>query len=214
MTKTCYGYGECLECEGRNNYVKCKYISCEYYCEPVRCKNYILCNNKFPEYYNNYSDSKGVCDDCYKRFGTWDKMPNGNVGKGTLEMIDNMKCSCCQKDGICISQPYCDHSLCVECFKNRYGYNWKYHIEKPAFPYSQSVLNKYNNLEYQKDIQNYENKYPLIVEYNYAYENWESERIKAYEKIKKISEICPVCKITKEIKYNRMKINDKIMLYL
>jgi hypothetical protein len=40
------------------------------------------------------------------------------VGKGILEFIDNHECAICMETKRCVSQPKCNHFICIDCFKN------------------------------------------------------------------------------------------------
>jgi hypothetical protein len=65
-------------------------------------------------------------------------------------MTNNMVCPVCNEEKTYISQLYCNHSLCVECFKDCYGYNYreKYemNVERPIFPYSKDIELEYEDI--------------------------------------------------------------------
>jgi hypothetical protein len=53
-------------------------------------------------------------------FGRYESGEYKNVGKGILEMSNNLKCPICLEIKEYISQPICNHSLCISCFKRCY----------------------------------------------------------------------------------------------
>ena len=204
MSRICKGDGECLQQYDEHDYIKQSDVICNHNCIPIKCKNYILCNQQFPEMYIGCWGGEGLCRGCHESFGTWGKMPKGNIGKGILEITNNIQCPVCNKEKTCISQPYCNHSLCVECFKECYGYNWEYDIEEPNFPYSKDIELEYEDFNYKEEIEEFEKKYPLMINYNIECDKWHDDSIKEYCKIKDTLGICPICHITKENKYNQI----------
>lgn len=180
MSKICKGDGECLIQNDINNYIKDDDFICNHYCIPIKCKNYFLCGDKFPEMYIGCWGGKGLCRIC----------PVYN------------------KEKTCISQPYCNHLLCIECFKEWYGLNWEYNVEQPNFPYSEDIKLEYE--DFTEDIKIFENKYPLMKKYNEELNKWFVDETEEYIKIKHIFRICPICNITKEIKYNQIIENNEI----
>ena len=52
-------------------------------------------------------------------FGTWGE---SHTGKGILEINNNLECPICFENKLGISQPNCEHTLCIGCFKRcHYG---------------------------------------------------------------------------------------------
>jgi hypothetical protein len=129
---------------------------------------------------------------------------------GILEST-NILCPVCNENKICISQPYCNHSLCVECFKECYGDNWEYDVEEPEFPYSEDIELEYEDVNYREEIDKFEKKYPLMKKYSEECDKWHDDKIEAWRKIKHLFSICPICKITKEIKYNQILEKNEIL---
>ena len=211
MSRICKGDGECLQ-QHNEYYIKNLEIICNHSCIPIKCKNYILCGEQFPEMYIECWSGKGLCWGCHMSFGTLGKMPNGNIGKGILDISYNMVCPVCLENQTCISQPYCDHSLCIKCFKKCYGYDWEYDVKEPNFPYSEDIHDKYSEIFDNEDIVNFENEYPLIKIYNREWTKWNDLKDENYDILDKyVFKICPVCHITKEIKYNQMIENKEIL---
>ena len=122
-----------------------------------------------------------------------------------------MCCPVCNEIKICISQPYCNHSLCVECFKECYGDNWEYDGEEPKFHYNEDIKDKWDDVNYSDEIEFFVNKYPLMKKYMEENDKWDDDKIEAWRKIKHFFCICPICKITKEIKYNQILENNEIL---
>ena len=209
----CKGNGFCLQ-QDEHQYSKNPDIKCDHSCVPIKCKNYILCSAQFPEMYIDCWGGEGLCYSCLTSFGTCEKMPNGNIvkiGKGILETT-NMCCPVCNEIKICISQPYCNHSLCVECFKECYGDNWEYDVEDPQFPYSEDIKREWmEDVSGDNEIEKFVNKYPLMKKYRDEDDKWYDNKIEAWRKIKHLFHVCPICKITKEIKYNQILENKNIL---
>ena len=99
--------------------------------EGIKCKNYVVCDTILP---NWWFECKGhyLCTNCHMMFGTWG---NTHIGKGILEINNKLECPICLEIKICISQPRCEHSVCVDCFKRCY-YGHKNRDGEPIFPYS------------------------------------------------------------------------------
>jgi hypothetical protein len=208
MSRICKGDGECLEQTGDelDTFIKKLDIICIHNCIPIKCKNYILCKSQFAEMYMSCWGGEGLCRWCRECFGTWGKMPNGNIGKGILEVTDNIECPVCLEEKTCISQPYCNHSLCTVCFNTCYGRDYN-REDEPYFPYPDLEE------EYYADIENikWENEYPLIEIWNDEWDKWDDDRIEKYQNTKHLFCICPVCHITKEIKYNQLIENETLL---
>ena len=81
----------------------------------IKCKNYELCKSVLPKW---WYDCKGkyLCINCDMMFGTW----GSQTGKGILEINDNLECPICLEVKRGISQPRCEHTLCIDCFKKCY----------------------------------------------------------------------------------------------
>lgn len=81
----------------------------------IKCKNYELCETILPKWWFDCK-SNYLCTTCHMMFGTWGKMPNGNNGKGILEISDMIECPICLENKKGISQPKCQHFVCIDCF--------------------------------------------------------------------------------------------------
>ncbi len=146
----------------------------------IKCKNYIICESILPkcwfEYKGNY-----LCANCHMMFGTW----GNNIGKGNLEISDNLECPICLENKLCISQAKCDHSLCIKCFKRCY-----YGKGEPIFPYDNNIEDEYyadqKNPKWGKD-------YPLIKIFNKELDKWEDEREEKYDSEEYLRK-CPLCR--------------------
>jgi hypothetical protein len=76
MINNCKGDGECLQQDNEYDYIKKSDVICNHNCIPIKCKNYILCNQQFPEMYIGcwqFLHNKGLCINCHMLFGTWVK---------------------------------------------------------------------------------------------------------------------------------------------
>ena len=155
----------------------------------IKCKNYELCEVILPKW---WFKCKGhyLCSNCDIMFGTWknDTLGVCKTGKGALDMSDNIKCPICLEVKRSISQPNCEHTLCIECFKRcYYGDN---HIEnEPIFPYPDIEDEYYEDQENLK----WETNYPLIKIYNEDWNKWDDEQIRKYENEEYLRK-CPICR--------------------
>jgi hypothetical protein len=83
----------------------------------IKCKNYELCESVLPKW---WFECKGnyLCSSCHMLFGTWKSQGQEyKTGKGILEISDNLECPICLENKRGISQPNCEHTLCIDCFK-------------------------------------------------------------------------------------------------
>ena len=104
--------------EYENNNIAYDYQYTEEVGGGIKCKNYELCEVVLPKWWfeckNNY-----LCTNCHMLFGTWGE---SNTGKGILEIHNNLECPICLENKRGISQPNCEHTLCIGCFKRcHYG---------------------------------------------------------------------------------------------
>ena len=149
----------------------------------IKCKNYILCENVLPKWWFECKECY-LCTNCHMMFGTW----GTQVGKGILEISNNLECPICLEIKECISQPRCNHSVCIDCFKRCY-YVDEMHGEKPIFPYP-NIEDEYD--DDQENIK-WNNDYPLIKIYNEKFNKWEDNRIEKYENEKYLRN-CSLCR--------------------
>ena len=153
----------------------------------IKCKNYELCEAVLPKW---WFECKGhyLCINCHMMFGTWKNEEYGiyKTGKGILEISDNLECPICFEINRGISQPNCDHTLCIECFKRcYYGKEFIY----PDFPYPDIED------EYDEDQENpkWNIDYPLIFSYNVEWNRIDNDRQNKYESEKYLRK-CPLCR--------------------
>ncbi len=147
----------------------------------IKCKNYIICEAVLP---NWWYDCKGhyICTNCDCMFGEW------IGGKGVLEINNNMECPICLEINDCIEQAFCNHKLCIKCFKRCY-YGDEMLELMPIFPYPEIEDEYFDNSDNEKWI----NEYPLIKKYNEDYDLWldmKDEKYKNEENLRK----CPICR--------------------
>lgn len=153
----------------------------------IKCKNFELCKAVLPQW---WFDCKGnyLCTNCDMFFGTWGSGENLHIGKGILEISDNIECPICLEVKKCISQPRCNHSLCISCFKRCY-FGDKDTEGEPEFPYPDIEDEYFDDPENIK----WTNDYPLIEIYNEKCSNWEVERWEKYDNESNLR-ICPLCR--------------------
>ena len=174
----CLGNGECLDQSyGTKVYIKRNNVSCDYNCEPMKCPNYLVCGSFYPELYKDCWG--GVCLTCDKTYGKW----KGNL---TLKFIDNVECPICMETRLSVTNPKCNHSLCIDCFRKCYLGDMN-EDGKPVFP--EEIEEEY----YQNpDDEKWENNEVLRL-YDNAIAIWEKERKEVREKKKYLSR-CPLCR--------------------
>jgi hypothetical protein len=119
-------------------------------------------------------------------FGTWGNAIVGNNGKGILEIRENIECPVCLETKQGISQPKCDHFVCIDCFKRCY---YGEEIEQPPFPYPE-IEEEYDD---DPDNPKWKTEYPLIGIYNaqsdlLEQEKWDKRENEAYLRS------CPMCR--------------------
>lgn len=147
----------------------------------LKCDNFEICQAILPD---DWFECQGnyLCCNCHMLFGTW----GDKTGKGTLEFYDNLECPICLENTRCVSQPKCNHYVCINYFKRCY-----YGKEYPSFPYPELEE------EYDNDVEN--NNYAnnskwdahrqKINEYNELY-----DEIEDYNQFENIINKCPLCR--------------------
>ena len=142
----------------------------------IKCKNYIICEEILPKW---WFDCKGcyLCSNCDMMFGD------------NLEMNNNLECPICLEIKECISQPRCNHSVCISCFKRCY-YGDGDKSEEPIFPYPNIENEYYDDTEHIK----WDNDYPLIKIYNEEWNKWDDKKTEKYNNEKNLRN-CPLCRI-------------------
>ena len=156
----------------------------------IKCKNYIICETVLPKCWFGYV-GRYLCDGCDTMFGTWSSGGIKNVGKGILETTNNLECPICLEIKECISQPRCNHSSCISCFKRCY-YGDENNEGRPIFPYPDIEDEYWDDVRDEKNIKWYID-YPLIKIFYEEYDNWDNEKNAKYENEKNLR-ICPVCR--------------------
>jgi hypothetical protein len=151
----------------------------------IKCKNYELCKSILPKW---WFDCKGnyLCTNCHMLFDTWDE---SHKGKGILEISDNLECPICMENKRSITQPNCEHTLCIECFKRCY-YGDPDTDNEPKFPYP-DIEDEYND---DPENQKWESEYPLIKIYNEEWNKWDDKRYEKYNNEEYLRH-CPLCRI-------------------
>jgi len=148
----------------------------------IKCKNYELCECILPEW---WFECKGnyLCTNCHMMFGTW----GTQIGKGVLEISDNIKCPICMEVKRGISYPRCDHYVCISCFKRCW---YRDDSDEPEFPYSSDIED-----EYYDDMENAKwlIEYPLIQIYKEECDKYENEKDEKYNNEQNLR-LCPICR--------------------
>ena len=158
-------------------------------CGGIKCKNYELCEEVLPRWWFNCKGNY-LCTNCHDMFGTWSNEKAGiyKTGKGILEISDNLECPICLENKRSITQPNCEHTLCIECFKRSY-YGDDVTENEPRFPYPNIEDEYYDD----QDNQKWETDYPLIKIHDEEWNKWDYEKVKKYQKETYLHN-CPLCR--------------------
>jgi len=154
--------------------------------EGIKCKNFVVCGTTLPIW---WFECKGqyLCTGCHMSFGSWGSGEHIHVGKGELSFSSSKEeCCICLEIAPAVSQPRCDHYVCVSCFKRcHYG---EPRVEIP-FPYPEMEE------EYFEDQDNpkWETDYPLIEPYNQLCSQMEDEREERFAEEEHLRQ-CPICR--------------------
>ena len=153
----------------------------------IKCKNYELCESVLPHWWWDCKESY-LCTMCDMQFGAWStKKEFEHSGKGVLEFINNYECAICMETKRCVSQPKCNHYICINCFKRCY-YGDIDESGTPEFPYPEIEE------EYENDEDNPKwSEYPLIAIYNEEWNAWDDNRVEKYER-EQYLRCCPLCR--------------------
>jgi len=148
----------------------------------IKCKNYELCEAVLPKWWFECK-SNYLCTNCHMKFGTWG---NSSTGKGVLEIRNNIDCPICFECKKCISQPRCDHFVCIDCFKKCH---YPDTTGEPVFPYPEIEDRYFEDTENPLSVSDY----PLINLYNEEYNNWDDNRWNRYSNQQNLRR-CPLCR--------------------
>ncbi len=154
----------------------------------IRCKNYIVCGEILPTWWFECKECY-LCTNCHMMFGTWKSGEYNHIGKGILEVSDNVECPICLEIKMCITQPRCEHSVCIDCFKRCYYRVDLSPNEIPVFPYP-DMEDEYDE---DQDDPKWNNDYPLIKIYNEEYNKLLDDIDEQYENEAYLRN-CPLCR--------------------
>ena len=169
-----------LDYEEKNKYID------EFGQECIKCKNHELCGGDLSEFCFYIRGKEYLCINCHMMFGTW----GTQTGKGILDISDNIECPICLEVKRSISQPKCDHTLCIECFKRCY-YGDDDTENEPKFPYP-DIEDEYFDDDDQENPK-WENDYPLIKIYNAEWNKWNDKREEKHVNESNLR-VCPLCR--------------------
>ena len=157
----------------------------------IKCKNYELCEAILPKW---WFECKGnyLCTNCHMMFGTWGSGEKDHTGKGILDISDNVECPVCLEVKRSISQPNCEHTLCIECFKRCY-YGDDDTENEPKFPYP-DIEDEYYDTQLDPKWENdYNLLYPLIKIHHAEWNKWDNKKDQKYENEEYLQK-CPLCR--------------------
>lgn len=160
----------------------------------IKCKNYIVCGEVLPSWWYSCKN-RYLCTNCDWAFGTWSGMDatSGAVefhtGKGELPVLEDAECPVCLETGAAVTQPRCEHHVCVACFKR--CYYGPEPIAQPDFPYARDVEDQYDDDDVCSD--EWYATYPLVREYEAALdacEDLDAQRFASEDNLR----CCPLCR--------------------
>jgi hypothetical protein len=142
----------------------------------IKCKNYEVCNAVLPKW---WFDCKScyLCTNCDMMFGRNLTFKNANDCPICLEV----------KKGL--SQPNCDHFVCMDCFVR--CYYGPPDEPQPEFPYSKEVEEEYES--FPRINVEMELRYPLLKQYRNDLDAWEMQRQEKFENEENLRS-CPICR--------------------
>jgi len=161
------------------------------------CKNFEFCDGMQPPQWCGegghsirYLDSGGdpdLCMNCAVMF------------RKELVFKDDVECPICFETKKGITQPNCEHAICIECFRD--CYYGKY--DEPDFPYSKDIeeeYDEYDDYDLREEYDEYDDlynapksfldKYPLIREY----EEECNRRYDRQDEMISVNSRCPLCR--------------------
>ena len=106
-------------------------------------------------------------------------------------MSNNVECPICLEIKEGISQPRCNHSLCISCFK-RCHYGDENRDGEPLFPYP-DIEDEYYDDIYPENNKKWITDYPLIQIFNEEWNKWDDENNDKHENERYLQN-CPVCR--------------------
>lgn len=152
--------------------------------EFIKCKNYDVCNTMLPKIWYEYNNIE-ICYKCNCLFGNW------RGGKNILNQLNIIKCPICLEYKKGISQPRCEHYLCIDCIKRcYYGIDNGEKYIPPIFPYSEKIKKEYEN---ERNNKKWNTEYPLINKYLMELHNY-NEVIFIKYKNEKYLRRCHLCR--------------------
>jgi hypothetical protein len=132
----------------------------------VKCKNHEVCRAILPR---KYTHGDYLCVACTMMFGVWfsTRSNEQHIGWGHLPITDALECPICLEMKRSISQPRCEHTVCIDCFR-RCNYGKECPEDEPPFPHPD--IEK----DYYEDQGNpvWYTDYPLIQRFDEDWKEW------------------------------------------
>ena len=162
----------------------------------IKCKNYIVCGEELPDW---WYECKGryTCTNCDNSFGTWTGrdaqtgVVTNHTGKGELNVTPSAECPICLETTVGVSQPRCDHYVCVTCFQRCY-YGPKPTVQ-PKFPYSNAILEEYETMV-EGASDEWLTRFPLVRQWEKQIEAcWDLDEERRAAESSSLSK-CPICR--------------------
>lgn len=173
----------------------------------IKCKNYIVCGTVVPDW---WYECKGryTCTNCDCSFGTWTGRDaktgvlSYHTGKGELNVVPSAECPICFETTVGVSQPRCDHYVCVTCFQRCY-YGPKPTVQ-PEFPYSNAIQEEYETMSmllltggdrqhHERAVNEWITRFPLVRQWENQIQaccDLDEELLAAESSIRR----CPICR--------------------
>lgn len=143
----------------------------------IKCKNYEICKGILPEWWFE-------CKDCYY-CSNCDMMCLNDLKFG-----DNIECPICLETQRCVTQPKCDHFICIDCFKRCYhGEDDK---TEPKFPFPEIEDEYFDDFENDTNPKWSQYQFDISV-WNEQCEEWDYQQMIKYENEEHLHHCC-ICR--------------------
>ena len=148
--------GECLLQMGTCTYYR--KISCPYDCKPIKCPNYLLCGQAWPQMYLWCHSNR--CIYCNQTFGC-----------DLIFIEKDQECCICFNEKSTFIRWGCIHELCVDCFRLNHG--WTEDFLQGPDDSRLKVHTEEDFLRYEQECDTYDLEHPreIILDEN----GWEVE---------------------------------------
>ena len=168
---SCSGRGDCFKQDDDGNYKQDFKDHCDRDCALMKCPNFKFCNQELPEWLLGCHG--GRCYHCNITFYR------------NLEFRGISECPVCLEEKETIKRINCEHSTCIDCFRESFRTSF---YPQPEYPYPDEDDHPEND--------------PAVQRYNALYDLWEMMESQEYER-RAYLRSCPICRATEEYDWSR-----------